>query len=80
MSPGESRYLCDLDVRLLAELRNQEVLSVRLSFDLSVKLQPRDRSLWTQVPVQRLQEEEEEEEEAEVNIQETAHSSFKVHN
>lgn len=52
-------YLCDLDVRFLGELRHQEVLSVLLSLDLSVQLQPRDWRLRTQIPVQRLQRETE---------------------
>lgn len=50
------RYLCDLDVRLLGELRLQEVLAVFLGFDLSVQLQPADGRLRTQIPVQRLQD------------------------
>lgn len=54
---GCEGYLRDLDVRLLGELRHQEVLSVLLSFDLSVQLQPRDRRLRTQIPVQRLRRE-----------------------
>ena len=49
-------YLCDLDVGFLGELRNQEVLSVRLGFHLRVQLQPGDGRLRTQIPVQRLQE------------------------
>lgn len=52
------RYLCDLDVRFLGELRHQEVLSVRLGFDLRVQLQPGDRRLRTQIPVQRLKDDD----------------------
>lgn len=47
-------YLCDLDVGVRAELRDEEVLLVPLGFDLSVQLQPRDGRLRTQVPLQRL--------------------------
>lgn len=47
-------YLGDLDVRVLGELRNQEVLVVFLGIDLSVEFQPGDGRLWTQVPVESL--------------------------
>lgn len=47
-------YLRDLDVQFLRELRNQEVLLVRLGFHLSVQLQPADGRLGTEAPVQRL--------------------------
>lgn len=52
-------YLCDLDVHFLGELRNQEVLSVRLGVHLRVQLQPGDWRLRTQIPVQRLQDDTE---------------------
>lgn len=48
------RYLCDLDVGFLGELRHQEVLAVFLGVDLHVQVQPGDGRLRTQVPVQRL--------------------------